>query len=117
MNNIVKVFESGDKVKIIKEKRTSGLLGAVVPVEDSTNEYVDVTILGQTVRLDMDEVELVERCPKLEKVLYHGTDAKFISLPLELRQSYHKGCSLIINTLFEKYYPYFSIANDSKLKN
>ncbi len=113
----LRIIEKGDKVRIIKEKGTVGLLGAVVTVSQSNDEFVDAEILGNIVRFNTDDVELVEKCPKLSIPLYHGTDARFATLSEEYRKTYLDACSIIINKLFDKYTPYLYSNDDTRLKN
>lgn len=110
-------IEKDDKVRIIQENGTVGLLGAIVTVSQSNDEFVDAEILGNIVRFNTDDVELVEKCPKLSIPLYHGTDARFATLSKEYRKTYLDACSIIINKLFDKYTPYLDFNDDSGLKN
>ena len=38
---------------------------------------------------------------------YHGTDARFVSLPEDIRNKYLEVCKSVINLLFDKFWPYY----------
>ena len=56
-----------DTVKIIRERETDGLLGAVLPVISVEPGFVDTIALGRVVRFRRDDVILHQTLEELKK--------------------------------------------------
>ena len=110
MNSCSTTIQVGGLVKIIKESKTKGLVGAHARVKGIIGDYVDVDIDGYVVRFNKDEViplSFKDVCG-IDKLptLYHGTDLKSVCLTDEERKIYKDACFIVIKLLYDYYKPY-----------
>lgn len=110
----------GDWVKVIKESKTTGLVGARLKVVHVEENSVDVAMEGNTkITFSMDEIKPltfkerwgIDRLP----TLYHGTDYRFVNLPEDIRKTYHKCCHVFIKELSKLYSPYIHQQRQDKI--
>ncbi len=99
-------IDIGDKVRILHESETIGLVGAILKVVSTSPDYINVSANGVKVRFKPEEVELY--MPNIKKRLkslpkfYHGTDMKMLALDKEKRENYHNICKKIAKYLYIK---------------
>ena len=99
-------IDVGDKVKVLHETETKGLVGAILNVVSTSPEYVEVLASGLNIKFKPDEVELY--MPSISKRLkeipkfYHGTDLKVAALGDQTRKIFQTASLEVAKFLYMK---------------
>ena len=115
-----KIIQVGDWVKIIKESKTTGLLGAQLKVISVDEGSVEVIVGKSKIKFHFNEVVPMTFKEKwgIDKLptLYHGTDLRFVVLPEEYRKRYIDICHTFIKGLSGLYHPFLHQQGEDKIE-
>ena len=116
----MKIVKVGDWVKIVKESKAIGLLGATLKVILVDENSVEVAVADNKIRFKYDEVMPITFKERwgIDKLptLYHGTDLRFVTLPEEVRKGYSDVCHMFIKGLTCLYQPFLHLQGKDRIE-